>query len=214
MKRDLFAAEAAEVERFADGAALLRGFATTQGAALVEAIQHIAGRSPLRRMVTPGGKQMAVAMTNCGPFGWISDRRGYRYAAVDPVTKAPWPAMPAMFLALAKEAAARAGFERFVPDACLVNRYEAGTRLSLHQDRDENDYGQPIVSVSLGVDAVFLFGGLERSDPAVRLRLEHGDVVVWGGPARLRYHGVLPIEAGSHPLTGACRYNLTFRKAG
>jgi alkylated DNA repair protein (DNA oxidative demethylase) len=214
MKRDLFATAAAgQVERFCEGAALLRGFAVEAGATLVEHIRAAIAQAPLRQMVTPGGKRMSVAMTNCGPLGWISDRAGYRYAPVDPLTGRPWPAMPATFLALAHAAAERAGFDGFVPDACLVNRYEPGTRLSLHQDRDENDYGQPIVSVSLGVGAVFLFGGLKRSDPTLRMRLEHGDVVVWGGPARLRYHGVLPLEDGVHPLTGAQRFNLTFRKA-
>ena len=153
-------------------------------------------------------------MTNCGSLGWVSDRGGYRYVGLDPTSGLPWPAMPAAFAALARAAAKPAGFANFSPDVCLINRYEAGTRLSLHQDRDERDFEQPIVSVSLGVGAVFLLGGLNRSDRPARLRLEHGDVVVWGGPARLRYHGVLPLEAGSHPLTGAHRFNLTFRKAG
>lgn len=215
MKRDLFDTGAATtVEPFAEGATLLRGFATEQGAALVACINGLIAQAPLRQMITPGGKTMAVAMTNCGPLGWVSDRRGYRYAAEDPLSGRPWPALPARFLTLARDAAARAGFDGFVPDACLVNRYEPGTRLSLHQDRDEKDYGQPIVSVSLGVGAVFLFGGLKRTDPSARIRLEHGDVVVWGGPARLRFHGVLPLEEGAHPLTGALRFNLTFRKAG
>jgi alkylated DNA repair protein (DNA oxidative demethylase) len=215
MKRDLFDVDAhGQVEAFCEGAALLRGFVVAAGAALLEGIRAGIAQSPLRQMVTPGGKRMAVAMTNCGPLGWISDRRGYRYTDADPLTGLPWPAMPPAFLVLAREAAARAGFADFVPDACLVNRYETGTRLSLHQDRDEKDYGQPIVSVSLGVGAVFLFGGLQRADPPLRVRLEHGDVVAWGGPARLRYHGVLPLEEGLHPLTGALRFNLTFRKAG
>jgi DNA oxidative demethylase len=215
MKRDLFDSGAAgAVGVLADGAALLRGFALEHGATLVDRIHALVAQSPLRQMLTPGGKQMAVAMTNCGPLGWISDRRGYRYAATDPLTAQPWPAMPTLFAELARDAAARAAFDGFIPDACLVNRYAPGTRLSLHQDRDEKDYGAPIVSVSLGVGAVFLFGGLKRADPAARIPLEHGDVVVWGGPARLRYHGVLPVEESAHPLTGAVRFNLTFRKAG
>jgi alkylated DNA repair protein (DNA oxidative demethylase) len=157
---------------------------------------------------------MSVAMTNCGALGWLSDRRGYRYDPIDPDTGQPWPALPASFRELAAMAAARAGFEGFEPDACLVNRYDPGARLSLHQDRDERDYRQPIVSVSLGLPAVFLFGGIERAEKAMRMPLAHGDVVVWGGPARLSHHGILPLKEGEHPLTGRCRINLTFRKAG
>lgn len=195
------------------GAVLLRGFACRLEAALLDGVREVVARAPLRQMITPGGLRMSVAMTNCGSLGWVSDRAGYRYAALDPASGLPWPAMPAAFAALASDAAGRAGFATFNPDVCLINRYEAGTRLSLHQDRDERDYEQPIVSVSLGVGATFLLGGLKRSDCTARLRLEHGDVVVWGGPARLRYHGVLPLEAGWHPLTSAQRFNLTFRKA-
>ncbi|HUL65116.1 MAG TPA: DNA oxidative demethylase AlkB [Burkholderiaceae bacterium] len=195
------------------GAMLLRGFALPVDHALVAGVHAVIAQAPLRQMITPGGLQMSVAMTNCGSLGWVSDRAGYRYVPLDPVSALPWPAMPASFATLATRAAAQAGFENFHPDVCLINRYEAGTRLSLHQDRDERDYAHPIVSVSLGVGAVFLFGGLKRSDKPARMRLEHGDVVVWGGPARLRYHGVLPLEEGSHPLTGPLRFNLTFRKA-
>jgi alkylated DNA repair protein (DNA oxidative demethylase) len=214
MTHDLFDSGVADtLQPLGEGACVLRGFARARAEALLAAVHAVIERAPVRQMITPGGKKMAVAMTNCGPLGWISDRRGYRYVAVDPLTGEPWPAMPAEFTSLAREAAERAGFDGFAPDACLVNRYETGTRLSLHQDRDEQDYGQPIVSVSLGVDAVFLFGGAKRSDPTVRIPLEHGDVVVWGGPARLRFHGVLPVEAAEHPLTGTLRYNLTFRKA-
>jgi alkylated DNA repair protein (DNA oxidative demethylase) len=157
---------------------------------------------------------MSVAMTNCGPLGWVSDRRGYRYDAVDPDTGRPWPAMPAAFRALAARAAEAGGFARFEPDACLVNRYAPGTRLTLHQDRDERDFGAPIVSVSLGLPAVFLFGGDTRGGRPLRIPLRHGDVVVWGGPARLRFHGVAPVEDGVHERLGACRINLTFRRAG
>lgn len=196
------------------GAVLLKGFATGEAGVLFAAATAVIAEAPLRHMVTPGGLEMAVAMTNCGPLGWVSDRRGYRYQATDPLSGQPWPAMPAAFRALAGRAAADAGFPGFEPDACLVNRYVAGTRLSLHQDRDETDYGAPIVSVSLGLPAVFLFGGLHRTDRPHRVPLEHGDVVVWGGPSRLVYHGVMPLAAGEHATLGAQRVNLTFRKAG
>jgi alkylated DNA repair protein (DNA oxidative demethylase) len=180
---------------------------------LLAAVAEIASASPFRRMETPGGLRMSVAMTNCGAAGWISDRRGYRYAGLDPGTAAPWPLMPAVFAGLAAAAAAAAGFPGFVPDVCLINRYEPGVRLSLHQDRDERDREAPIVSVSLGLPAVFLFGGGRRADRPRRVGLEHGDVVVWGGPARLNFHGVMPVAEGAHPLTGRCRLNLTFRRA-
>jgi len=210
----LFAVEENRVEPLGEGAARLRGFAESVGATLFDDVQRVIALAPLRRMVTPGGLQMSVAMTNCGALGWVSDRSGYRYDPLDPRSGNPWPAMPVAFTRLAHDAAAAAGFAGFAPDACLVNCYEAGTRLSLHQDRDEHDYAHPIVSVSLGVGAVFQFGGLKRSDRPLRVRLEHGDVVVWGGPSRLRHHGVLPLEQDMHPLTGARRFNLTFRKAG
>ena len=212
--RQLFdVADTTRAEPLCPGAVLLRGFASALDVPLLDGVGEVVAKAPLRRMITPGGLRMSVAMTNCGSLGWVSDRAGYRYAAFDPATGLPWPAMPAAFASLAGDAAERAGFANFNPDVCLINRYEAGTRLSLHQDRDERDYEQPIVSVSLGVGANFLFGGSKRSDRTVKLRLEHGDVIVWGGPARLRYHGVLPLEAGSHALTGAQRFNLTFRKA-
>ena len=164
-------------------------------------------------METPGGLRMSVAMTCCGEVGWISDRGGYRYDGIDPESGRPWPPMPQMLSEFARRAAAQAGFTGFAPDACLINRYEPGARLSLHQDRDERSFDHPIVSVSLGVPAVFLFGGMKRTEPAMRIPLVHGDVVVWGGPARLRYHGVLPVNEKNDPLTGGCRINLTFRKA-
>ena len=171
-------------------------------AELIADIGAIAAQAPFRHMVTPGGHQMSVAMTNCGNAGWVTDRSGYRYDGVDPESRSPWPAMPASFRALAAEAAAEAGFDGFAPDACLINRYEPGARMSLHQDKDENDFGAPIVSVSLGLPAIFLFGGLQRSDKPRRFRLEHGDVVVWGGPSRLFFHGVAPLADGEHALTG------------
>jgi DNA oxidative demethylase len=203
----------AGTEALANGAMVLRDLATPEAAALVEALGQVAAAAPFRHMVTPGGYRMSVAMTNCGSAGWITDRRGYRYAPLDPVTARPWPALPKVFLGLAKRAAAAAGFEGFAPDSCLINRYEPGARLSLHQDRNERDFAAPIVSVSLGLPAVFLFGGLRRTDRPRRIRLQSGDVVVWGGPARLAFHGVDPLTEGEDRLTGRCRINLTLRKA-
>jgi alkylated DNA repair protein (DNA oxidative demethylase) len=204
----------AAAEPLAEGATILRRFAGPTAARLVEAIAPIAAAAPFRNMVTPGGYTMSVAMTNCGRLGWVTDRAGYRYDTIDPATRRPWPALPAVFRDVATGAAAAAGFAGFEPDACLVNRYEPGTKLSMHQDRNERDFGAPIVSVSLGLPVVFLFGGPRRQDRARRVRLESGDVVVWGGPARLAFHGVAPLVDGEHPLTGRCRINLTFRRAG
>lgn len=200
-------------ERLGPGAVVLRGFALAEAAAICAAIERVLEVAPFRHMQTPGGFRMSVAMSNCGAYGWVTDTSGYRYAPADPENGQPWPPLPELFARLAREAATEAGFADFVPDACLINRYEPGARMSLHQDRDERDLGKPIVSVSLGLPAVFLFGGLKRSDTAHRVALTHGDVVVWGGPDRLRYHGVLAVKPGEHPLTGACRLNLTFRKA-
>jgi len=200
-------------EALAEGAVLLRGFARAQATDLLAAVQAIAAEAPWRQMLTPGGRRMSVAMTNAGPLGWVSDAAGYRYAPRDPASGRPWPAMPEVFARLAGAAGAEAGFPGFAADACLINRYAPGTRLSLHQDRDEADLSAPIVSVSLGLPAVFLFGGLRRDDPMRRVPLGHGDVVVWGGPSRLRYHGVLPVQEGTHPATVDCRINLTFRRA-
>jgi alkylated DNA repair protein (DNA oxidative demethylase) len=175
---------------------------------------RVTAAAPFRQMETPGGLRMSVAMTNCGERGWVSDRRGYRYAASDPADGRAWPQMPPEFAACAVGAADAAGFGQFAPDACLINRYVPGARLTLHQDRDERDFTAPIVSVSLGLPAVFLFGGDARGDRQRRLPLQHGDVVVWGGAARLRYHGVAPLQEGWHPLLGSQRINLTFRRAG
>lgn len=192
---------------------ILRGFAGDHAAALVAAVAHITEVAPFRNMVTPGGYRMSVAMTNCGRAGWITDRRGYRYDPVDPMTGLQWPEMPALFRRLAADAAAAGGFADFEPDACLINRYEPGTKLSLHRDEDERDMTAPIVSVSLGLPAIFLFGGNRRGDRPRRIPLESGDVVLWGGPDRLVYHGVAPLAEGEDPLTGNRRINLTFRKA-
>jgi len=201
-------------EALGTGAFVLPGFALPFVDELLPAIRAVEADAPFRHLVTPGGFTMSVALTNCGALGWTSDRRGYRYSATDPDSGRPWPAMPGPLARLAREAASAAGFDGFAPDACLVNRYAPGARLSLHQDKDERDYGAPIVSVSLGMPAVFLFGGHARGDKAARIPLAHGDVVVWGGEDRLRYHGVLPLEDEPHPLLGAIRINLTFRKAG
>jgi alkylated DNA repair protein (DNA oxidative demethylase) len=200
-------------ESLGPGATLLRGFAAAAAARLLDAIGQVARQSPFRRMMTPSGYRMSVAMTNCGAAGWVTDRAGYRYDARDPTTGLPWPAMPPALLELAAQAAADGGFAEFVPDACLINRYEPGSRLSLHQDKDELDFDAPIVSVSLGLQVVFLFGGDRRNDRPRPISLTHGDVVVWGGPTRLRYHGVRPLEDGEHPMLGRQRINLTFRKA-
>jgi alkylated DNA repair protein (DNA oxidative demethylase) len=200
-------------EGMAEGAVLLRGFAGPAESDLMAALREIVDQAPFRHMVTPGGHQMSVAMTNCGRIGWVTDRTGYRYDANDPEAAKPWPAMPPSFCDLAARAAVQAGFAAFMPDACLVNRYQPGARMSLHQDKDELDFGAPIVSVSLGLPATFLFGGLQRSDKPRRFRLEHGDIAVWGGPARLAFHGVAPLAEGEHAMMGQQRINLTFRKA-
>lgn len=207
---DLFEAERRDVS-LAPGAMLLAGFALPIEQPVIAAIEAVTTAAPFRHMLTPGAHRMSIAMSNCGSVGWVSDPSGYRYDSCDPQTGRPWPAMPDVFRDLAATAAARAGFDGFAPDACLINRYEPGARLTLHQDRDERDYTAPIVSVSLGLPAVFLFGGLTRSETPRRIPLHHGDVVVWGGPSRLRYHGILPVADGTHPLTGRCRINLTFR---
>lgn len=212
MQQSLFDADGGK-EALAPGATVLRGFARKRDVALLAAIEAIAAQAPFRRMVTPGGFEMSVAMTNCGTAGWVTDRTGYRYRTDDPQSGAPWPAMPPTFLALADDAATAAGFPTFVPDACLINRYEPGAKLSLHQDKDEADYLHPIVSVSVGLPATFQFGGPKRGDPVRKVALEHGDVVVWGGPSRLFHHGVLTLKSGEHPLTGRRRFNLTLRKA-
>ena len=201
-------------EELAPDAIVLRGFALPNANALVNALSEVTAQSPFRHMITPGGFRMSVAITNCGSLGWVTDRNGYRYHPIDPESGRPWPAMPSCFADVARSAAATAGFAGFAPDACLINRFEVGAKLSLHQDRDERDLTAPIVSVSLGLPAVFLFGGLTRADKPKRVALAHGDVVVWGRAARLRYHGVMRLEEGQHDLLGSHRVNLTFRKAG
>jgi alkylated DNA repair protein (DNA oxidative demethylase) len=213
ISHELFERDEGARHDLAEGAVLLRGFALAAEAELKRAVAVVAAAAPLRNMKTPGGFTMSVAMTNCGLLGWVASERGYRYAEQDPESGAPWPAMPATILALARHAAEAAGFGRFEPNACLVNRYEPGARLSLHQDKDERDFSQPIVSISLGVPAVFLLGGLKRKDRPLRLDLVHGDVVVFGGPSRLRYHGVAPLKVAQHAFAGQARINLTLRRA-
>jgi alkylated DNA repair protein (DNA oxidative demethylase) len=200
-------------ESIGEGAALLHGFAAAESARLWQTVNEIAAAAPFRHMVTPGGFRMSVAMTNCGPLGWVSDESGYRYQALDPSSGRPWPAMPVLFEELSARAADAAGFPDFEPDACLINRYEPGARLTLHQDRNERDLRNPIVSVSLGLPAVFLFGGDHRREKIRRFCLQGGDIAVWGGASRLAFHGVAPLADGDDPLTGACRINLTFRRA-
>ncbi|WP_256645773.1 DNA oxidative demethylase AlkB [Thermomonas paludicola] len=211
---DLFAAQVHGTRtRLGRHACVLHGFALPVAAELLAGVEVVSAAAPFRHLVTPGGHAMSVAMTNCGSLGWCSDRRGYRYDPRDPGTCRRWPAMPQAFLRLAADAADAAGFADYRPDACLINRYAPGTRLTLHQDRDESDHVAPIVSVSLGLPATFLFGGFARGDKTVRVPVAHGDVVVWGGVDRMRFHGVLPVRDGMHPLLGAQRINLTFRKA-
>ena len=201
------------VEWLSEAAVVLRGFAGDMAAGLVAEVDGMAAAAPFRNMVTPGGFRMSVGMTNCGRAGWVTDRKGYRYEQIDPMTGAPWPAMPQSFRLLAAGAAAAGGYPGFEPDACLINLYEPGTRLSLHRDENERDLTAPIVSVSLGLPAIFLFGGNHRGDRPRRILLESGDIVVWGGPDRLVYHGIAPLAEGEDPLTGNRRINLTFRKA-
>ncbi|WP_338557200.1 DNA oxidative demethylase AlkB [Erwinia sp. E_sp_B04_7] len=210
---DLFSDEAPWAEPLAEGAVILRRRARDRAGELMKLVEEISALNPFHHRITPGGHRMSVAMTNCGDFGWSTDSRGYQYSERDSVSGQRWPAMPALFRQLARACASEAGFPQFSPDACLINRYEPGAKLTLHQDKDEQDLKQPIVSVSLGLPAVFQFGGFERGDATQRVLLEHGDIVVWGGPSRLRYHGILPLKPGIHPLTGAFRFNLTFRRA-
>jgi alkylated DNA repair protein (DNA oxidative demethylase) len=212
---ELFAEAAREPHRevLAPGAVLLRGFACPRAPALIQALAQVLHSSPFRFMTTPGGYRMSVAMTNSGAVGWVSESRGYRYAACDPLSGAPWPELAPVLRELAAAAAAQAGFAGFEPDACLINRYQPGARLSLHQDRDERDLGSPIVSVSLGLPAVFQLGGHRRADRPRRVPLAHGDVLVFGGESRLRFHGVLPLREGCHAKLGDCRINLSLRKA-
>ncbi|POA30915.1 DNA oxidative demethylase AlkB [Pseudomonas sp. GW460-R15] len=214
---ELFADEdrqPARTEKIGEQSFVLRGFALPWVVQLLPALEKILLAAPFRQMVTPGGFTMSVGLSSCGTLGWTTDRSGYRYTRIDPVSGQPWPAMPEVFRELAQAAAREAGFHHFEPDACLINRYLPGAKMSLHQDKDERSYDPPIVSVSLGLPAMFLFGGFKRSDTHLRVPLFHGDIVVWGGVDRLRYHGVLPLKEGHHPQLGGQRINFTFRTAG
>lgn len=215
---DLFAdsdlAQQVKVEPIGEQSFVLRGFALPWVDCLLPALEQVLRAAPFRQMVTPGGFTMSVGLSNCGTLGWTTDRSGYRYTRNDPQSSQPWPEMPAIFLELAQAASRKAGFHEFLPDACLINRYLPGAKMSLHQDKDERSYAWPIVSVSLGLPAMFLFGGFERRDKNRKVPLAHGDVVVWGGVDRLRYHGVLPLKEGHHARLGAQRINFTFRTAG
>lgn len=191
---------------------LLPGMAAPVAKQLLHHINLISTLAPFRQMITPGGRKMSVHTTGCGQYSWISDRKGYRYTSHDPQSGLTWPSMPDVFFSLAENAANQAGFPDFSPDACLINRYTPGTRMSLHQDKDENNMAAPIVSVSLGISAIFIIGGLSRSSPVIKTELNHGDVIVWGGDDRMRYHGILPVPDTSHYETGRLRYNLTFRQ--
>ncbi len=219
---DLFADQQPIVQELVKDIYLLKGFALNQEAGILADLAQIIELAPLRNSVTPGGFKMSVAMSNCGDLGWVTDTKGYRYTMQDPLSGKPWPAMPGSFLALAKQAALAAGFNDFVPDACLINQYKVGASMGLHQDKNEVDFNQPIVSMSLGLPAVFLFGGSLRSDKPLKVPLAHGDVVVWGGKARLNFHGISPVKAHPHSMLDARldnhlnkhRVNLTLRKAG
>ena len=215
---DLFAdnepVQQPRAEQIGEQSWVLRGFALPRVEQLLTALEAILAAAPLRHMVTPGGFSMSVGTSSCGQLGWITDRSGYRYSSVDPLSGLPWPSMPAVFADLAHEAAAQAGFKDFHAGSCLINQYVTGAKMSLHQDKDEKGFAAPIVSLSLGLPAMFLFGGFERSDKSQRIPLLHGDMVVWGGADRLRYHGVLPVKPGHHPRLGERRINITFRVAG
>lgn len=200
--------------RIGAGTVYLREFLRQDETAIISAVDAVTAISPFRHLTTPGGKTMSVAMSNCGALGWVSDHAGYRYQAQDPLTQKNWPAMPPLLLTLAQNAAEQAGYKNFEPNVCLINRYETGARMGLHQDRDERNLTAPIVSFSLGLPATFIWGGLERVGKTERFILQHGDALVWGGPDRLRFHGVAPLKPGVHPLTGACRINITFRQTG
>jgi DNA oxidative demethylase len=211
---DLFGELTANCQEIVKDTFLLTGFALTNEAIILDDLAAIISQSPLRNMMTPMGFAMSAAMTNCGKLGWVADKKGYRYDTLDPNTGEPWQPIPASFLTLATQAAKQTGFANFIPDACLINQYKVGASMGLHQDKDERDFRQPIVSVSLGIPAIFQFGGLKRSDKSLKILLTHGDIVVWGNDARLNFHGIMPLKANKHAVLGEVRYNLTFRKAG
>ncbi|QBJ77159.1 DNA oxidative demethylase AlkB [Aquitalea sp. USM4] len=215
MQTDLFgdASLFPSQQQLAEGVCLLSGQANSMMSAIWQAVEDVLRQAPLRQMQTPGGHTMSVAMSNCGELGWVSDRHGYRYSRLDPQSGRPWPAMPEVLQELARIWAAAAGFDNFVSNACLINCYQAGSKMSLHQDRDERDFAHPILTLSLGLPARFMLGGLQRKDPYRKLLLQHGDVLVFGGPARLCFHGIMPLADGEHALLGKRRISLTFRRA-
>ena len=215
MQTDLFddASLFPSQQQLAEGVCLLSGQANSMMPAIWQAVEDVLRQAPLRQMQTPGGYTMSVAMSNCGELGWISDRHGYRYSRLDPQSGQPWPAMPEILQELARIWAAEAGFDNFVSNACLINCYQAGSKMSLHLDRDERDFAHPILTLSLGLPARFMLGGLQRQDPYRKLLLQHGDVLVFGGPARLCFHGIMPLADGDHALLGKRRISLTFRRA-
>lgn len=193
------------------GMVLLRGFANSP--ILIESLSQVLAHSPLRQMETSRGFKMSVHTSNCGEAGWISDRRGYRYVKQDPLNGKPWPDLPIAFKSVAQDAAIEAGFSAYEPDVCLINRYRPGNQMGAHQDKDEQDFTQPIVSVSLGIDARFFVIGPEKRGSSTAVDLTDGDVLVFGGPARKFFHGVRKLRESIHPALGAVRWNLTFRKA-
>ncbi|THJ30850.1 DNA oxidative demethylase AlkB [Lampropedia aestuarii] len=211
---DLFA-DSPEEQRVALGpqAVVLRQKASPLAAELVARIEDVLQHSPLYQMATPGGKPLSVRTTSCGTHGWSSDPTGYSYVRHHPLTDQAWPEIPAAWSALATEAAQEAGFAQFAPDTCLINQYGLDSKMALHQDRSEQDLRQPVVSISLGMSALFLWGGMQRSDKPAHVLLHHGDMVVWGGVDRLRFHGIKHLTGAPHPQLGAMRYNLTLRRA-
>ncbi|XID74449.1 DNA oxidative demethylase AlkB [Alkanindiges sp. WGS2144] len=205
--------EPGSVEKIGEQAVVLRGLVNPMEKELIRVIEQITAISPFRHMRTAYGGSMSAALTSCGELGWVADQQGYRYQAIDPLTGQPWPSMPALFLRLAQQAASQAGFESFRPSSCLMNEYTVDARMGLHQDKDEINLNYPVVSVSLGIPAIFLWGGLNRKDATQKIGLFHGDVVVWGGVDRLRFHGIAPLKPACHPLLGERRINMTFRQA-
>ena len=222
-ENDLFGSPVEQQVHIAEGAMLLRQFVQQNKNALLDETTVLADlncileNSPLRKMTTASGFTMSVAMTNCGKLGWVSGSNGYMYSSIDPETAQPWPAMPPALLEAATRIARQAGYPGFLPDACLINRYLAGAQMGLHQDRDEKDFSQPIVSLSIGLSARFIIGGLDsaagRNAHTQSVVLKHGDAIVFGAAARLMFHGVLSLKPGHHPLVGNSRINLTFRVA-
>ena len=214
MTADFFSDQMESQVMLAKGAYWLRGFALPQADTICAMlIEHLKNYPP-QQMMTPMGYSMSVRTTSFGEFGWVSSKQGYGYAVKNSFTNESWPPIPESFFDLAQRAANQAGYVNFKPDTCLINVYEIGDKMGLHQDKDEADFSKPIVSVSLGLPVIFQFGGLTRTAKTLKVPLSHGDVVVWGADSRLCFHGVLPLKAGTHGTLGQRRINLTFRKAG